>query len=306
VDGPIDGRSGGYTFAVEAQRRIGTIKSVPSTPMDAVRDIMSVITAKVRQWMFGVESWIVRDHATSPVRGQRADGPGGRFMPGVGRPSTTAPADERYAARGHSMSGSIRDSVSVSEDPSTGSRYQVVREVRAGSDRQQGWTINYGSSLETIWASKELPDTAEVLWRTPFSSSYLPTTAWARVCNDRVWSMQDGYQMLFHVGDRLLSDLHSGLLWVDRQTEVTVIKDVRCTFGGSVWVEGSAFGDNDIEPWLRIGSVTARRFGFAIDRLGRLARREVSPSDFEVAKHCTDAADEQLMFCARATAALAR
>jgi hypothetical protein len=103
--------------------------------------------------------------------------------------------------------------------------------------------------------------------------------------------------MLVHVGDRSLSDLRPGQLWVNSQTEVAVIQNIRCAFGGAIWVEGYAFGANDREPLLRGERVTASRFGFALDRFGAVSKREVKPTFFEAPKYCADPANEQLLFC---------
>jgi hypothetical protein len=187
--------------------------------------------------------------------------------------------------------------ISVAEDPQTGSRYQIIREEKLGFGGQQGWKLEYRSSTDTLFVSKTLPDTEAVLWRAPRSANTLPTTAWTRVCSDRVWTVQDGYQMLVHVGDRSLSDLRPGQLWVNSQTEVAVIENIRCAFGGAIWVEGYAFGANDREPLLRGERVTASRFGFALDRFGAVSKREVKPTFFEAPKYCADPANEQLLFC---------
>ena len=110
--------------------------------------------------------------------------------------------------------------------------------------------------------------------------------------------------MFFQVGDRSLSDLRPWQLWVNSETEVTVIEDMRCAFGGAIWVEGYAFGANDREPLLRGERVPASRFGFALDRFGAISKREVTTANFEVPKFCAEPANEQLMFCAAAKKAV--
>ncbi|MBU6212731.1 MAG: hypothetical protein KJS73_11090 [Gammaproteobacteria bacterium] len=132
----------------------------------------------------------------------------------------------------------------------------------------------------------------------------LATTGWARVCSDRVWTVQDGYQLLFHVGDRALADLRPGQLVVNSTAEATVITDVRCAFGGAVWIEGYAFGISGNEPPLRTSSVPAARFGFALDRYGVVTKREVSSAPFDVVGLCTVPTSEQQMFCSEAKKAV--
>jgi hypothetical protein len=112
-----------------------------------------------------------------------------------------------------------------------------------------------------------------------------------------VWTVQDGYELLFHVGDRGLQDLRPGQLSVNNSAETTVVTDVRCAFGGAVWVEGYALGVSGDEPPLRRSDVQATRFGFALDRFGGLIKREVQVAPFNLTQHCIAAANEQQMFC---------
>jgi hypothetical protein len=118
--------------------------------------------------------------------------------------------------------------------------------------------------------------------------------------------VQDGYALLFHVGDKALHAMRPGQLVVDRKAEVSVVTDVRCGFAGSVWIEGYSLGVSGDEPPLRLGEVPATRFGFALDRVGTLTKREVQTTDVDVLALCAAAAREQRLFCERATMALGR
>jgi hypothetical protein len=151
-----------------------------------------------------------------------------------------------------------------------------------------------------MFRSAQLPATAEVLWWRMGSSVRLGTSAWARVCGDRAWAVQDGYQLVFNVADRSLSDVLPGQLWVESQAEVTVISDVRCAFGGSLRVEGYALDVNESEPMLGGDRVAAKRFGFWLDRSGGLSKREVKAALFDLREICANPPDEQLQFCAAA------
>lgn len=135
-------------------------------------------------------------------------------------------------------------------------------------------------------------------------SEQLATTGWSRVCSDRVWAVQDGYQLLFHVGDRALTDMRPGQLFVKSTAEASVITDVRCAFGGAGWIEGYAFGVSDNEPPLRTSSVPATRFGFALDRYGAVTKREVSSAPFDIVGLCSAPANEQQIFCSEAKKAV--
>ena len=293
-----------FTFEVAG---VGSKPSISSVVISSAQDALSTVISTVGHWVSKAASWItngvtrvatwVQGGVQSGLHLSRAD---------LGFEGNDAVTTNRKgeASRSSNSATAEGDVISIAEDPLTGSRYQILREEKLGSDRQQGWKLEYRSSTDMLFASKTLPDTSEVLWKAPRSPNALPTTAWTQVCSDRVWSAQDGYQMLFHVGDRALSDLRPGQLWVNSQTEVTVIEDMRCAFGGAIWVEGYAFGANDREPLLRGERITASRFGFALDRFGAVSKREVTTANFEVPKFCAEPANEQLMFCAAAKKAV--
>jgi len=277
--------------------------SISSVVISSARDALSAVFSTVSHWVSKAASWItngVTRVATWVQGGVQSGLHLARSELGFESNDAVTTNRKGEASRSSNSATAEGDVISIAEDPLTGSRYQILREEKLGADRQQGWKLEYRSSTDTLFASKTLPDTSEVLWRAPRSPNALPTTAWTQVCSDRVWSVQDGYQMLFHVGDRSLGDLRPGQLWVNSQAEVTVIEDLRCAFGGAIWVEGYAFGANDREPLLRGERVTASRFGFALDRFGAVSKREVTTANFEVPQFCAEPANEQLMFCAAA------
>jgi hypothetical protein len=193
---------------------------------------------------------------------------------------------------------------SSSEDALTGAQYSISQKVSV-RDLRQEWRIAYRARDGVTLNTQPLPTTANVFWRLlKGSGTEMPSTAWTRVCSDRVWAVQDGYQLLFHVGDRALTDLRPGQLFVNSTAEASVITDVRCAFGGAVWIEGYAFGVSDNEPPLRTSSVPATRFGFALDRYGTVTKREVSSAPFDVVGLCAAPANEQQMFCSEAKKAV--
>ena len=304
-----DSSSGNHlTFEVSGVGPVGSKEpSISTVVISSAWDALSAVTSTVSNWASKAASWItsgVTRVATWVQGGVQSGLHVSRAELGFEGNDAVTMNRKGEASRSSNSATAEGDVISIAEDPLTGSRYQILREEKLGSDRQQGWKLEYRSSTDMLFASKTLPDTSEVLWKAPRSPNALPTTAWTQVCSDRVWSAQDGYQMLFHVGDRALSDLRSGQLWVNSQTEVTVIEDMRCAFGGAIWVEGYAFGANDREPLLRGERITASRFGFALDRFGAISKREVTTANFEVPKFCAEPANEQLMFCAAAKKAV--
>jgi hypothetical protein len=281
--------------------------SISAVVISSARDALFAGISTTSNWISSAFAWMTNGiiRAANWVQGGVRSGVSlGRFEFGVESNDSASASRRREGLNSSEAATDEVDVVSIAEDPLTGSRYQVIREEKLDSDRQQGWKLQYRSSTDTLFVSKALPDTAEVLWRAPRSANALPTTAWTQVCSDRVWSVQDGYQVLFHVGDRSLSDLRPGQLWVNSQTEVTVIQNIRCAFGGAVWVEGYAFGANDREPLLRNERVTASRFVFGLNRYGVVTKRDVNSAPFDVVGLCAAPANEQQMFCSEAKKAV--
>ena len=190
--------------------------------------------------------------------------------------------------------------VSSAQDHLTGSIYRLAR-AKSSNTTIHSWQLEYRGRNDVLFSTKSLSDTAEVAWRRfGLISEQLATTGWSRVCSDRVWAVQDGYQLLFHVGDRALTDMRPGQLFVKSTAEASVITDVRCAFGGAVWIEGYAFGVSDNEPRLRRSEVPATRFGFALDRYGAVTKREVNSAPFDIVGLCSAPANEQQLFCSEA------
>jgi hypothetical protein len=276
---------------------VSTVKSAWSSAVDTVSAWLSRAGAYVLNGVSRAMAWSQGSARAGVelVRNELASlGVSGR----AGAKSSVSDGSGERAVSAESVT------VSVTEDPQTGSRYQIIRQQSDDKESPQRWTLEYRSNTGALFSSARLPDTSEVLWRGSKGSSELSTTGWTRVCADRVWSVQDGYQMLFTLADRSLSDVRPGQLWVNSQAEVTVISDVRCAFGGSVWVEGYAFAASDKEPLLRGQRVETSRFGFALDRLGGLSKRQVEPAFFEAPKHCAEPANEQLLFCSEVKTAV--
>jgi len=164
------------------------------------------------------------------------------------------------------------------------------------------WTLEYRSNTGLLFANHELPSTSEVSWRREGGGeSLLPTTGWTRLCGDRVWTVQDGYELLAHVGDKALVNLRGSVvdLGVDGDAAATtsLLSAAQCTADGGVRLQGYAFGVNEREPPLHSAVVGARRFEVLLDRTGAVLARTLRRSDFDVRAYCAVAANEQVGFC---------
>jgi len=305
--GSVDGKHRGYTFTVGAAATDTDMASRSAGAMDvlsrsarkvwgSVVDVGEAIVARIvgmiaelRGWMQGAPV-AARVVASAPVGAHVA-------VPVVD--------DAGRASRGdRAESADLAQVVSSSVDPLTGSRYQILRRQARRSVDLQAWQLEYRSNTDLLYGAAELPTTADVLWRGGSGTDRLPTSAWTRVCSDKVWAVQDGYQLLFGIADRSLIAVHPGQLWVAEQAETTVVSDVRCTFAGGARIEGYALRVDDREPSLRREPVPALRFGFALDRHGGVVRREVTATTFSWPQYCATSANEALMACGEARRAL--
>lgn len=189
--------------------------------------------------------------------------------------------------------------VSIFDDMLTGSRYRI--NGVATTDRGiQRWSIDYVSNTGAVFASLSLPDTAPVLWRSDRSPSYLSTTGWVRACGSRIWSVQDGYELLTHVADRDLSAIRPGESPVELIGRTSIVTGVRCESDGLLSVEGYALDINTRSPRLSAEPVKASRFTLQWDSRGRLLKSVLAAAEFSVLDHCATPANEQRFFCAQA------
>ena len=193
---------------------------------------------------------------------------------------------------------------SQADDSISGSRYQLFKENIEDDPTMQAWRVLYQSADGMVFNEASLPITARVLWRGDGITNPVSSSGWVRTCSDRVWTVQDGYALQFQIWDKGLLANQPGALWVDQQSEASVVTGVRCTFGGGVWVEGYALGVSANEPPLSRSPIPAKRFGFALDRAGSLVRRQVSETLFDVEAICAAPANENRFFCEEAKRAL--
>jgi hypothetical protein len=198
---------------------------------------------------------------------------------------------------------------SSATDETSGSRYRVLRSAAAGLTGQQSWLLEYRSSTGLLFARSELPSTAEVSWRLADGrEARLPTTGWALVCGDRVWTLQDGYELLAHVGDPGLSRIEGSTVVLgtgrEQSAAMSVLSGAQCTTGGGLRLRGYALGVGDREPPLRSGSMNASGFEVVLDRSGAVIGRSAREARFDVKAHCATAANEQFAFCEAARQAV--
>jgi hypothetical protein len=283
-----------------------------SDPPDMIAGVPPTPPALVA---LNVESAPLGGASPTAALGPAAVGSATLVGPSTGAPATTPPPGSAPASNGDDAvcaepcdKGDVRSIESLIADPGAGSLYRLVRGVSGASRGQQSWSLEYRSNTGALFARSDLPPTAEVSWRRADSSeALLPTTGWARVCADRVWTLQDGYELLAHVGDRALVQIQGSRvdLGADRDAAVSMslISGAQCVADGGLRLQGYAFGVSDREPPLQTGPVAAREFDVLLGPTGAVLARALRPADFDVGAYCAAAANEQYGFCEAARSA---
>jgi hypothetical protein len=193
---------------------------------------------------------------------------------------------------------------SVAEDGLAGSVYRLLR--RPAAQGMQEWLLEYRSNTGLLFAHAELPTTTPVSWRREAGVEVpLPTSGWTRVCGDRVWVAQDGYQLLAHVVDRGLVELRRAPLNDSRSAAaVDVLEAAECASDGGLRLSGYTLGVGSSEPPLADRPVPASRFELILDRSAVMTRRTTRPDSLDLRRLCSSPANEHHEFCAAARQAV--
>jgi hypothetical protein len=194
---------------------------------------------------------------------------------------------------------------SVAVDYLTGSIYRLAPATGEADGDLQRWSLDYLSVDGNLFGRAALPSTTPVAWRGNLFNSLLPTNGWVRVCSDRVWAVQDGYELFAHVANRDLSSLEPGRLTMESAATVTVVTDAQCAPGGAIELKGYTFGVSADEPLLRDEAVPATYFKLKLDPTGRESARKSETRAISVGEICAlPRAQELEGFCRAADAAL--
>jgi hypothetical protein len=222
-----------------------------------------------------------------------------------GASAPTEPASASLAPACGAACGPQPASVeSVAEDGLAGSVYRLLR--RPAAQGMQEWLLEYRSNTGLLFAHAELPTTTPVSWRREAGVEVpLPTSGWTRVCGDRVWVAQDGYQLLAHVVDRGLVELRRAPLNDSRSAAaVDVLEAAECASDGGLRLSGYTLGVGSSEPPLADRPVPASRFELILDRSAVMTRRTTRPDSLDLRRLCSSPANEHHEFCAAARQAV--
>ena len=163
---------------------------------------------------------------------------------------------------------------------------------------EQGWSLEYLSANGSMIDERELPSTRTALWREGLEGSVeLPTSAWVRVCSDRVWTLQDGYQLLAHSMDRTLQGARLMPVETGEAASVSLITHLECDREGGIKIEGYLFGVSGWEPPLSAKAVKARALTLRLDRSGSVMQKTTLEASFSASEICASAPTELAAYC---------
>jgi len=185
----------------------------------------------------------------------------------------------------------------------TGSQYQLRSRIDAVEG--QTWQLDYLDSGGSVLGSVRLPPTSVVAWRREDRRAVdLPTSAWVRLCGTRLYTLQDGYQLLAGGRSRTLQNGWQSEIVVKGGAEAVLIAGAACS-GESLVVSGYAFGVSADEPSLRDEAVPATYFKLKLDPTGRESAHKSETRPISVGEICAlPWAPELEGFCRAAEAAL--
>jgi hypothetical protein len=194
---------------------------------------------------------------------------------------------------------------STADDPLTNSSYRIERLNTADAHGGQSWTLDYIGGNGTLFNRVSLPRTSKVAWRgLGGKTSLLSTSAWVRVCRDRVWTVQDGYVLQFQSWDLGLLSTKAASRSVSESAEVVVVTKVECAPDLGISVEGYSLGVSDIEPSMTLESVGGEVFSVELGGRIPASPPNIRNGAFSIVETCSVPPVELKAFCDEGKAAV--
>jgi len=218
--------------------------------------------------------------------------------PGTTGSAATASISASLSAAGEASTAVSATVVSEVLDRSSGGHY-AARETAVAVTGERNWALEYRSQ-GTLLGVAPLARTMDVLWRAPDGKGVtLPSSTWTQMCAGRVWSAQDGYQLI--VGARARGSLQTaweGEIASPGAATVTHLTGVTCG-GSALTLQGYAFELGARDPALTSGPITAQRFTLSVDDRGSVLTHSQRAEQVSMSTLCAGAvAEERAHFCA--------
>ena len=183
------------------------------------------------------------------------------------------------------------------------SRYVIVE--TSVVDGQRTARLEARDAQDRLLAQLNLPTMADVLWRSAEGEAVAIAGSRRLVsCSDRLWVVQDGYQLRLVGSDRGLLNSREHNFAVRSDAETVLVTSTSCV-GEQLAVAGYVLPVSARAPALSGATDRAGEFVMRIGPAGDLLSRELREVEFSVPSMCAGARDEALgRFCRAAEAGL--
>jgi len=183
------------------------------------------------------------------------------------------------------------------------SRYVIVETDVV--DGQRKARLEARDAEDRLLAQLALPTVADVLWRSAEGEAVAIAGSRRLVsCSDRLWVVQDGYQLGVVGSDRGLLNSREHNFAVRSDAETVLVTSASCA-GDQLAVAGYVLPVSEREPTLNSALGRAGQFTLRLGTAGDLLSRELREVEFSVPSMCAGARDEALgKFCRAAEAGL--
>jgi hypothetical protein len=198
------------------------------------------------------------------------------------------------SARGESVSaGDLASSIELDYSQA---RYEVIR-AEGGVEESQKWSVRLVDSIGNILASQSLPNTPRVMWRREGGAGVLlSTSAIVQFCANRVWVVQDGYQLMAHTSSDQLASLQTHSISMDSGAYMMIATMLRCQ-GQDLAVEGILNPVSSSEPRLRVGASPATKVSLVVSRDGAVSELRLAESNFDLQAWCRTPSSSERLIC---------
>ncbi len=204
-----------------------------------------------------------------------------------------ASVDSTTTALNSAAAGSAASSSAT--DQASGTRYQLThRSVESSREWQLTEFDAFGRSI----ASKSLPATSDVLWRSGAKGARtLPSSGWVLACGGHAVTVQDGYALFVGGHDRALTEGWIHEISLTDRPEAVVVGDVQC-LGEGVNITGWVLPVDAQNPGVAAGPIAGQAFSIVVDGSGEVRSRQLRGSTVTLDRHCSRPSAESSGFCA--------
>ena len=180
-------------------------------------------------------------------------------------------------------------------DDASGVQFQLTSRT---VDSAREWQLTQREFLGRTIATKALPTTSDVLWRSAAKGARtLPSSGWVLACGGRAMTVQDGYALFVGGHDRALTEGWIHEISLTDRPEAVVVGDVQC-LGEGVNITGWVLPVDAQNPRVAAGPIAGQAFSIVVDGSGEVRSRQLRGSTVTLDQHCSRPSAESSGFCA--------